>query len=106
MSAEWVMQQLKDIFLISFLFDTTMAVKYPISDWTKGFHFAEENKNLLNQNENQKMFTSDWTKSVISPQTRFLSVDISLLFQGFGFLQLIWRQNWKSQVQQGCGEKW
>lgn len=82
MTAEWVLQQLKDLFLISFLFNTTMAVKYPSSDWTKGFHFAEENKNLLNQNENQKMFTSDWQKHVISPQTRFLSVEISPLFGG------------------------
>lgn len=74
---------IKGFFFLSFLFNTTMAVKYPLSDWTKGFHFAEENKNLLNQNENQKMFTLDWTKYVISPQTRFLSVEISPRFSGF-----------------------
>jgi len=75
----------EDLFLISFLFNTTMAVKYPISAWTKGFHFAEENKKLLNQNENQKMSTSDCKKYVILPQPDFFLLRSVHFFWVLGF---------------------
>lgn len=87
--SQWVLSDccnnLRIFIKMSFLFNTTMAVKYLISDWTRGFHFDEEKKNMLNQNENQKTFTSDWKKYVISPQNRFLSVEISPLFSGLCF---------------------
>lgn len=90
--------------LISFLLNITMAVKYLISDWTKGFHFAQENKNLLNQNEKQKTFTTDWTKYVISPQTRFLSIEISpLFFWALGFFNWFGGRTEKVKYSKGVG---